>query len=116
MMNNFSGATGSKAKMVKGEVDYDAAAALAALSTISEVASTFGEHFPEGSETGFETEAAPAIWTDRAGFEAKIADLKASADAGVAAAPADLDGLKAVFGPLTKNCGTCHETYRLKKS
>ena len=116
MMKKVGGATGAMAKMVKGEADYDAAAALAALSTISEVAATFGDYFPEGSETGMETEAAPAIWSDRAGFEAKIAALKASADAGVAAAPADLDGLKAVFGPLTQNCGACHETYRLKKS
>ena len=116
MMKKVGGATGAMAKMVKGEADFDAAAALAALSTISEVATTFGDYFPEGSETGMETEAAPAIWTDRAGFDAKIAGLKASADAGVAAAPADLDALKAVFGPLTQNCGACHETYRLKKS
>lgn len=116
MMKKVGGATGAMAKMVKGEADFDAAAALAALTTMSEVAGTFGEYFPEGSETGFETEAAPAIWSDRAGFDEQIAAFKADADAGVAAAPADLDGLKAVFGPLTKNCGTCHETYRLKKS
>ena len=107
---------GTLAKMVKGETPYDAAAALAALTGISEVAAKFGDYFPAGSETGFETEAAPAIWSDMDGFKAKLADFKASADAAAAAAPADLDGLKAVFGPLTKNCGACHETYRLKKS
>ncbi|MCY0094315.1 c-type cytochrome [Hoeflea ulvae] len=116
MMKKVGGATGALAKMVKGEADYDAAATLAALQTMSDVASTFAEHFPEGSETGFETEAAPAIWTDMDGFKARLAAFKADADAAIAAAPADLDGLKAVFGPLTKNCGTCHETYRLKKS
>jgi cytochrome c556 len=116
MMKKVGGATGAMAKMVKGESEFDAAATLAALTTISEVAATFGDYFPEGSETGMETEAAPAIWSDRAGFEAAIAKFKADADAGIAAAPADLDGLKAVFGPLTKNCGTCHETYRQKKS
>lgn len=116
MMKKVGGATGAMAKMVKGETEFDAEAALAALTTISEVAGTFGDYFPEGSETGMDTEAAPAIWTDRAGFEADLAAFKADADAGIAAAPADLDGLKAVFGPLTKNCGTCHETYRLKKS
>lgn len=116
MMKKVGGATGAMAKMVKGEMDYDAAAALAALTTISEVAATYGDFFPEGSDTGFETEAAPTIWSDRAGFNEKLAQFKADADAGVAAAPADLDGLKAVFGPLTKNCGACHEDYRLKKS
>ncbi|MDF1608480.1 cytochrome c [Hoeflea sp. YIM 152468] len=116
MMKKVGGATGAMAKMVKGEADFDAAATLAALSTISEVAGSIGAYFPQGSETGFETEAAPAIWTDMDGFTAKLAGLKADADAAVAAAPADLDALKAVFGPLTKNCGACHETYRLKKS
>lgn len=116
MMKKVGGATGAMAKMVKGEADFDAAAALAALTTISEVAATYGDFFPEGSDTGFETEAAPAIWSDREGFNEKLAQFKADADAGVAAAPADLDGLKAVFGPLTENCGACHEDYRLKKS
>lgn len=116
MMKKNGGSVGELAKMVKGEADFDAAAALAALSSIAEVAAGYGEQFPEGSETGFETEAAPAIWTDRAGFDAAVAKFKTDADAAVAAAPADLDGLKAVFGPLTQNCGACHETYRLKKS
>ena len=116
MMKKVGGATGAMAKMVKGEAEFDAAAALAALATISEVAAGYGEQFPEGSETGMESEAAPAIWSDRAGFDAKLAKFKADADAAVAAAPADLDGLKAVFGPLTQNCGSCHETFRLKSS
>tara|TARA_R110002020_G_scaffold36134_15_gene108661 strand:+ start:241 stop:687 length:447 start_codon:yes stop_codon:yes gene_type:complete len=116
MMKKVGGATGAMAKMVKGEAAFDAEAALAALSTIAEVAAGYGEQFPEGSDTGFETEAAPAIWTDRAGFDAKLAAFKEDADAAVAAAPADLDALKAVFGPLTQNCGSCHETYRLKSS
>lgn len=116
MMKQNGQDVGVLAKMVKGEAAFDAAAALAALTEISVVAATFGEHFPEGSETGFETEAAPAIWNDREGFEAKLAEFQEDAEAAVAAAPADLDGLKAVFGPLTQNCGSCHETYRLKKS
>jgi cytochrome c556 len=116
MMKKVGGATGAMAKMVKGEADFDAAAALAALTTIADVAGSYGDFFPEGSDAGFETEAAPAIWSDMEGFQAKLAKFKADADAGVAAAPADLDGLKAVFGPLTQNCGACHEDYRLKKS
>ncbi|MCY0146208.1 cytochrome c [Hoeflea sp. G2-23] len=116
LMKKNGGAVGAMAKMVKGEADFNADAVLAALTSISEVAGSFGEYFPEGSETGFETEAAPAIWSDRAGFDAALAKYKTDADAALAAAPADLDALKAVFGPLTKNCGACHETYRLKKS
>ena len=32
------------------------------------------------------------------------------------AAVKDLDSLKAAFGNVSKNCGGCHETYRIKKS
>jgi cytochrome c556 len=116
MMKKVGGATGAMAKMVKGEAEFDAAATLAALTTMSEAAAGYGAQFPEGSETGFETEAASTIWSDRAGFDAALAKFRASVDAGVAAAPADLDGLKAVFGPITQNCGACHEVYRQKKS
>lgn len=115
MMKKVGGATGAMAKMVKGEVPFDQAATIAALQTIADTLTLFPEQFPAGSETGFESEAAPAIWTDKADFEAHAVKLHADAQAAIAANPADLDGLKAVFGPLTKNCGSCHETYRLKK-
>ena len=115
MMKKVGGSVGAMAKMVKGETDFDAAATIAALQTISDQMVTYPDQFPVGSETGFETEAAPAIWEKMDEFKANAAALKASADAAIASAPADLDGLKAVFGPLTKNCGTCHETFRLKK-
>ncbi|MEQ8305696.1 MAG: cytochrome c [Hoeflea sp.] len=116
MMKKVGGATGAMAKMVKGEAAFDADAVMAALTTMSEVAADYGNQFPEGSETGFKTEAAPAIWSDRAGFDAALEKFKTDVDAGIAAAPADLDGLKAVFGPITKNCGACHEDYRQKNS
>jgi len=115
MMKKVGGSVGAMAKMVKGEADFDAEAVLAALQTISDQMVTFPDQFPVGSETGFETEAAPAIWEKMDEFKATAMALKESADAGIASAPADVDGLKAVFGPMTKNCGTCHETFRLKK-
>ncbi|MBW3098624.1 c-type cytochrome [Pseudohoeflea coraliihabitans] len=116
LMKGVGGATGTMAKMVKGEEPFDQAAVIAALETISANVEKFPELFPEGSETGMETEAAPAIWENMEDFRAKADKLQSDADAILADPPADLDGLKAVFGPLTKNCGACHETYRIKKS
>ncbi|WP_420408801.1 c-type cytochrome [Hoeflea sp.] len=116
MMKKVGGATGAMAKMVKGEAEFDADAVMAALTSMNEAADGFGELFPEGSETGAKTEAAPAIWSDREGFDAAIMQFKTDVEAGIAAAPSDLDGLKAVFGPITKNCGACHEDYRQKNS
>lgn len=115
MMKKVGGAVGAMAKMVKGEADFDADATLAAFQTISDTIVKFPEQFPVGSETGFETEAAPTIWEKTDEFKAKAANLKAAADAIIASPPADLDSLKAAFGPFTKNCGACHETFRIKK-
>jgi len=112
-MKTVGGAAGVAGKMLKGEMAYDAAAALDALTKISEVAQTFGDYFPEGSETGGKTRASPKIWEDRAGFDAAIAKLQMDSAAAVAAAPADLDSFKAAFGAIGANCGTCHKAYRL---
>lgn len=116
MMKKVGEAIGATAKMVKGEAPYDAATAIAALQTVADILAVYPEQFPVGSESGMETEALPAIWANMDDFKAKAMKLQAEAAAGAAAAPADLDAFKAIFGPLTQNCGGCHETYRLKKS
>jgi cytochrome c556 len=70
--------------------------------------------FPAGSTDG-DTTASPKIWEDMAGFKATedkyLADVKAAA----AAAPADVDALKAQVGVIGSNCSTCHQTFRIKK-
>ncbi|PAQ04725.1 c-type cytochrome [Mesorhizobium temperatum] len=109
---------GQLSKVVKGETPYDAAAVLAALKALQANAEKFHANvetlFPAGSETG-DTTAATKIWEDMAGFKAVeekyLADVKAAA----AAAPADVDGLKAGFNTIGGDCGTCHQTYRIKK-
>ena len=50
-----------------------------------------------------------------AGFTAAMDKFKTEAAAAAAANPADLAAFQAEFGNLTKNCGACHETYRIKK-
>ena len=111
LMSNVGMATGTGAKMLKGEIEFDALAAQMVMKTLHSAALGFGYMFPEGSESGHETEAAPAIWSDRAGFDAQVAKFQADTDAKIA----DLDGFKAAFGAATANCGTCHKQYRIKK-
>lgn len=113
MMKNVGAATGAAAKMVKGEAPFDAVAAELSLRVMNAAANGFGHLFPEGSETGAETEASPAIWSDRAGFDAAVA--KFATDTTVAGPIADLDAFKAAFGAATANCGACHKAYRVKK-
>jgi cytochrome c556 len=107
---------GGISKVVKDEEPFDAAAVLTQLQALQANAEKFDADalFPSGSDTG-DTTAAPKIWEDMAGFKAVedkyLADIKAA----TAAAPADVDTLKTQFGAIASNCGTCHQTYRVKK-
>ena len=101
--------------MLKGEVEFDAATAMASFKTWAEVAEQFGDLFPEGTETGYDTEARMEIWTDRAGFDAELKKFSDAANAAVAANPQSLDELKAAAGPVFKTCKGCHEGYRVEK-
>jgi len=100
--------------MIKEEQPFDAQAAMAAFETWKKTATTAGDLFPEGSETGNDTEAKSTIWTDRAGFDSKLADFGARVDAAIAAKPENLEALKAAAGPVFKACKACHEEYRVE--
>ena len=103
-------------KMAKGQSAFDGEAALAAFVAMKEAADGYETLFPAGTETGGKTEAAPAIFTDRKGFEAKVADFEASLVKVTAAAPENVAALGALVGEVGKNCGVCHKAYRVKKN
>ena len=50
-----------------------------------------------------------------ADFQAMFTKLGADAKAGEASVT-DLDTFKAAFASVGKDCGACHQTYRVKKS
>ena len=101
--------------MLKGEKPFDADAAMAALKTWKKTATEAGDLFPEGSESGHDTEAKATIWTDRDGFNAKMENFNTQVDAAIAANPDSLDALKAAAGPVFKACKACHEGYRVEE-
>lgn len=101
--------------MLKGEKTFDAEAAMAALKTWKKTAAEAGELFPEGSESGHDTEAKSTIWSDRAGFDEKMAIFSTEVDAAIDANPDSLDALKAAAGPVFKACKGCHDGYRIEK-
>jgi cytochrome c556 len=108
-------AAGALAKMVKGEAPFDLVTARKSFATFEDAAAKMPALFPENSMTGGETAAAPKIWQDTADFKARF--VKFGEDAKAAAASVkDLDTLKAAFPVIGKNCGGCHELYRIKKS
>jgi cytochrome c556 len=115
MMKSVGGSLGALGAIAKGEKPYDAEVVKTAVSKISEVAKAFPDQFPKGSETGMDTAAAPAIWANFDDFKAKALKLGADADTVLASMPADQAGVGAALKTLGADCGTCHQTYRVKK-
>jgi len=108
---------GALAAMVKGEKPYDQSTVNAALAQFEDTVKKFPTLFPESTK-GLKPEgdysASPKIWEDKAGFESHIAGFaKVVADA--KGKIKDLDTLKAELPVIGKQCGGCHETYRIKK-
>lgn len=114
-MKAVGGAIGALGGIAKGQKPYEAAAVTAALTTISTTMKAFPNQFPEGSQTGSESEAAPAIWQNKTDFEAKAQKLAAEADSLLAAVPVDAAGVGAAMRTLGGTCSDCHQTYRMKK-
>lgn len=112
-MKGVGAATREGAAIAKGEVPFDAAKAQSIFKTYAEAAKKMPTLFPADSKAGDKTTAAPKIWEDQAGFKAAFAKFEADAEAGAKAS--DLADFRAAFGAATKNCGACHETYRIKK-
>jgi cytochrome c556 len=100
--------------MLKGEREYDAEVVMASLQTWHDAATKFGDLFPEGSETGMDTEAAPAIWEDRAGFDKALGEFRAAVEAAQTAEPMTLEAAKPTVGPVFQTCKGCHDTYRIE--
>jgi len=101
--------------MLKEKQPFDAQAAMDSLKVWKKTAAEAGDLFPEGSETGHETEAKATIWTDRDGFNDKMADFATKVDAAIAANPGSLEALGEAAGPIFKACKACHEGYRVEK-
>ena len=115
LMKGIGGQTKTGVAMAKGEAPYDQSKAQAIFASYIDAAAKAPGLFPPTSKTGGETTAAPKIWEDMAGFKAGFAKFSTEAKAAQKSVK-DLDSFKAAFGGITKNCGGCHETYRVKKT
>ena len=108
---------GGMIAMVKGEKPYDQATVTAALAQLDETAKKLPTMFPDsikGMNPGGDYEVSPKIWDDKAGFKAKIdgfAKIVTEAKTKIT----DLDTLKATAPAIGKECGNCHEIFRIKK-
>jgi cytochrome c556 len=104
--------------MVKGEKPYDQAAVDTALAQLEDTAKKLPTMFPEsikGLKIEGDYSSSPKVWEDKAGFAAKIESF-AKVVTEAKAKIKDLDSLKATVPAIGKECGGCHETFRLKSS
>jgi cytochrome c556 len=102
------------AKMGRGEEPFTVEKAKRIFATYQRIAEAH-TLWPDTSKTGGETAALPAIWENKADFDARLAKLATDAKAAEASV-ADLDGFKAQVTEVQKNCGGCHQTYRVRRS
>ena len=101
-------------EMIDGKQPFNLDAARNVFATFGGVASKGKDLWPDSSKTG-ESASLPAIWDNKADFEAKLAAF--SADAKTAADKVtDLDSFKAQLREIGKHCGGCHNAYRQKLS
>src|ERR1700761_4877304 len=109
---------GALAAMVKGEKPYDQATVDTALAQFEDTAKKLPTLFPaslKGAKPDGDYSISPKVWSDKAGFDEHAASFgKAVSDA--KGSIKDLDTLKASFTVIGKQCGGCHETYRIKNS
>jgi len=108
---------GAMVAMVKGEKPYDQATVTAGLAQLDETAKKLPTMFPDsikGMNPGGDYEVSSKIWDDKAGFAAKIESF-AKAVTEAKSKITDLDTLKANAPAIGKECGGCHETFRIKK-
>ena len=112
LMKDIGDQTKVAGAMVKGDLPYDAAKAAVIFKSYTDGSAKFGALFPAGTENG-DTKAAPAIWTDRAGFDAALAKFKADIAANVGSIGTEA-GFKTAMAAVGDNCRTCHQTYKLR--
>lgn len=116
IMQSVGAAAKVSGGMAKGEIAFNPDVAMAALATFAAAGHSFPAFFPDGSETGSDTEAKATIWEDMAGFVAASTKFADDAGAAIAAKPADLDAFRAAFGGVAENCKSCHEDYRISRN
>jgi cytochrome c556 len=117
MKANGKNLGGVLSPMFKGEKPYDQAAVDAALTQLDDTGKKLPTLFPASLKDGKwegDYSPSPKIWEDKAGFDSHIASF-AKVVSEAKAKIKDLDSLKANFPAIGKECGGCHETFRVKK-
>ena len=101
-------------EMIEGKQPFSLDAAKKVLATFGDTNDKAKSLWPDSSKAG-DTAALPAIWENKADFEAKLAKFSTESKA-ASAKVTDLDSFKAQMTEIGKNCGGCHQPYRKRQS
>jgi cytochrome c556 len=104
------------AQVAQGKADFNEEGARKNAARLAQIAGFVGDAFPDVSKEG-KTRALPAIWSNRAEFDALVKDFNAhtktlsevvdnSSSAGTE--------FKAAVAAVGNDCKTCHEKFRAK--
>ncbi|GGK44850.1 c-type cytochrome [Salinarimonas ramus] len=113
IMKGVGDATRTGVQMVRGERDFDLEAARNTFAVYLDASQRMPELFPEGTETGGDTEALPAIWEEKEDFVALFEEFGERAQAGLDDTT-DATTFQAALGTATQSCRTCHEQFRMQ--
>jgi cytochrome c556 len=113
LMHNDGAAAKKLFEMAKGAAPFDLAVARSSLQVLAEGAAKSAALFPDDSKTGGGTAALPAIWENKADFNARFEQFGKDVAAAIAATN-DEASFKAAAPAVFKNCGGCHELYKAK--
>ncbi len=119
LMTVIAGNLGPVAGMARDRVPYDAAVATKNVERVAVLSTMVTDAFARDTSAATtleKNEASPDIWKQKADFDKLANDIKAKADAALAAVKGgDQAKAKAALGELGSACGTCHDKYRVEK-
>lgn len=107
-MKEMGGATKVLVEMARGQTDFDATEAEAALERLIAEGKRTPALFEPLAEDP-KSEAKPAIWEDFADFTGKSDALVSAASSADVSSPATL---RVSVGAIGAACGACHDVYR----
>jgi len=104
---------GPMGAMAQGKVPYDAAEFAKRADRVALIAPMLSEGFPAETKDLPHSELKPAMWANRADFDAKMKDLvDRSAKLAAVAKAGDFATSKAAFFDTANACKACHEKYK----
>jgi cytochrome c556 len=104
---------GPMGAMAQGKVPFDAAEFAKRAERVAQIAPMLSEGFPAETKDLPHSELKPAMWANRADFDAKMKDLvDRTATLATVAKGGDFAKSKAAFFDTANACKACHEKYK----